>query len=288
MAVKHLQKDFEMSERRSCNAVGISRSTLRYGYRIKPDEDFLITRIRELAHQNRRYGYRRIKILLEREGVYVNKKRVHRIWKQEGLPLKRKRPKRRAQRGMGEVIRKAEYPNHVWSYDIVIDSTQRGHMIKMLTVLDEYTRESLLIRVGSRLDSIDVAETLSMLFMKRGVPAHIRSDNGSEFIANNLKAWLGGLGCGTIYIEPGSPWENPYIESFNGRLRDECLNMNIFENVKQAREIISKWRDYYNEIRPHSSLKYLTPGEFASRSGIPLRATPSEGYQTAHPLHPKS
>lgn len=288
MAAKHLQKDFEMSVRKSCNAVGISRSTLRYGYKKKPDEDFLVARIRELANENRRYGYRRIKILLEREGLFVNKKRVHRIWKHEGLPLKRKRPKRRAQRGKGEVIRKAEYPNHVWSYDIVIDSTQKGHMIKMLTVLDEYTRESLLIRVEPRLDSIDAVRTLSMLFSNRGVPAYIRSDNGPEFIANHLQKWLAEAGCGTIYIEPGSPWENPYIESFNGRLRDECLNMNIFENVKQAREIISQWREDYNEIRPHSSLNYLTPGEFASRSGIPLRATPSEGYQTAHPLHPKS
>ncbi len=284
----HLQKGFVMSERKSCDVVGISRSTLRYTCQVKPDEGFLVARIRELAHKNRRYGYRRIKILLEREGLFVNIKRVHRIWKREGLPLKRKRPKRRVQAKKGDVIRKAEHANHVWSYDIVIDSTQRGNMIKMLTVLDEYTRESLLIRVGGRLDSIDVAETLSMLFMKRGVPAHIRSDNGSEFIANHLKEWLAEKKCGTIFIEPGSPWENPYIESFNGKLRDECLNMNVFENVKQAREITSQWREEYNEIRPHSSLSYLTPKEFARRSGIPLQATPSEAYQTDPAVTPKS
>jgi putative transposase len=276
-----------MSERGSCDAVGISRSTLRYEASVKPDEEIIRARIRELAHYHRRYGYRRIQAVLEREGCMVNIKRVHRIWKDEGLQIKRKRPKRRSQCARSDVINRAAHPNHVWSYDFVHDSTRRGGMIKLLTVLDEYTRESLLIRVESRLDSVDVVETLSMLFKSRGVPKYIRSDNGSEFIANRLKKWFEEQKCSTIYIEPGSPWENPYIESFNGKLRDECLNMNEFENIKQAREIISEWRCEYNEARPHSSLNYLTPEEFASRYWIPPRATPSEVSNTAFPIYPK-
>jgi len=287
-AVTHLEKEFDMSERKSCKTVGISRTTLRYRYQVKPDEELLRTRIMYLAYQNKRYGYRRINVLLKREGLYVNKKRVHRIWKEDGLSLKKKRPKRRMQSDKNEVIKKAEFPNHVWSYDILHDSMRRGRMMKILPILDEYTRESLLLRIDMRLDSTDVIESLSMLFAKRGIPEHLRSDNGSEFIAVKLKKWLEELGCGTIFIEPGSPWENPYIESFNGKLRDECLNMNMFENINEARVVINQWREEYNEFRPHSSLNYLTPGEFARRSGIPLQATPSEVYQTAPPIHPKS
>lgn len=286
--MKHLQKEFEMSERRSCGTVGISRSVLRYTNSTKPDEDWLRKRIRELAHQHRRYGYRRVWVLLERDGADVNIKRVHRIWKDEGLQLKRKRPRRRIYSGSGEMVHRAEYPNHVWSYDLVHDTTRRGNMMRMLTVIDEYTRESLLIRVEPRLDSVDVIASLSMLFGKRGTPAHLRSDNGSEFIARELKKWLVDHGCDTIYIEPGSPWENPYIESFNGKLRDECLNMNVFDNIRQAREVIGQWRDEYNRMRPHSSLNYLTPLEFAESYCIPPQATPSEVYNKTQPAYPKS
>jgi putative transposase len=277
-----------MSERKSCSVVGIPRSVYRYKRKEKPDEEELIASTKELASQNRRYGYRRIKVLLEREGKDVNLKRVHRIWKQEGLALKKKRPKRRIQSGKKDVINKAEYRNHVLSYNIVQDSTYRGCRIKILAVLDEYTRESIIMRVEYRLDSIDVVEALSMLFSKRGIPTYIRSDNGPEFVANSLKQWLESERCGTIYIEPGSPWENPYIESFIGKLRDECLKMNVFVNINHAKQVISQWREEYNEMRPHSSLGYLTPGEFVRRSCIPLRATPSEVYKTAPPIYPKS
>ena len=250
---------------RACRLVGISRSSALYKQRTKPDEEALRERIRVLAKDNSRYGYRRIAALLSREGNTTNIKRVHRIWKSEGLSLPQRRPGRRQYGPKGEVVQKAEYPLHVWSYDILEDRTERGNKLRILTILDEYTKESTAIWVGRSISAQTVVEKLKWLFFSRGIPKYIRSDNGPEFIAKAVQGWLDESGCKTIHIEPGSPWENPYIESFNGKLRDECLNREIFRNTLEAQIIIEAWREEYNRYRPHSSLGYLTPEEFASQ-----------------------
>lgn len=188
--------------------------------------------------------------------------------------LPQRRPKRRQYGPKGEVLRKAEYPQHVWSYDILEDRTERGNRLRILTVLDEYTRESLAIGVGRSVSAQTVVEELKGLFFSRGIPEHIRSDNGPEFVAKAVRNWLEESGCGTLYIEPGSPWENPYIESFNGKLRDECLNREIFRNTLEAQIIIECWREEYNRHRPHSSLGYLTPEEYAAQCRAEAGATP--------------
>ena len=266
------------SQRRACSLVGISRSAVNYKERSRPDEEALRERIKGLAGQNGRYGYRRIAALLHREGEEINIKRVHRIWKLEGLSLPTRRPRRRQYGPKGEVVRKAEHPLHVWTYDILEDRTERGSKLRILTVLDEYTRESLAIWTGRSVSAQTVVENLKWLFMDRGTPEHIRSDNGPEFIARAVREWLAESGCKTMYIKPGSPWENPYIESFNGKLRDECLNREIFRNGLEAQVIIENWREEYNHYRPHSSLRYLTPGEFAERCrrGQALEPPPGE------------
>ena len=163
----------------------------------------------------------------------------------------------------GEVTKRAEHPNHVWTYDFVEDRTERGGRLRILVVLDEYTRESLAVRVAPTFPSASVIEELEWLFLTRGVPEHIRSDNGPEFTADAIRTWLAGRECDTIFIKPGSPWENPFIESFNGSLRDECLNMELFASLREAQEIVENWRCDYNDLRPHSSLEYKTPSEFA-------------------------
>lgn len=269
--VQGLRSERSYSERSACEVVGIARSSARYQSREGADETELVARIRELANGHKEYGYRRITALLRREGSGVNKKRVHRIWQEEGLQLPRRRPRKRRRGPPREVIQKAERMNHVWSYDIVEDWTERGRKIRILAVVDEYTRESLALRVERSIRAATVIETLDWLFLTRGGPEYIRSDNGPEFIAEAVQGWLGEKECGTIYIEPGSPWENPYIESFNGKLREECLNRYAFANVREARQIIEAWRVEYNTYRPHSSLGYLTPAEFATHTARLLR-----------------
>jgi len=214
-----------------------------------------------LASKYGRYGYRRITALLRREGWRVNHKRVQRIWRQEGLRVPSKQPKRaRLWLNDGSCVRlRAEYPNHVWSYDFVADRTHDGRALKMLTIVDEYTRECLAIRVERQQRSPQVLEQLADLFIKRGPPAFIRSDNGSEFTADLVRKWLRALGVGTLFIEPGSPWENGYIESFNGKFRDELLNGEIFFTLAEAKTVVEAWRREYNEFRPHSSLDYRPP-----------------------------
>ena len=264
--MKHLTAEGSCSQRRACSLVQVWRSTVRYQRRPRPwEETELVAEVRRLAAGHKRYGYRRITALLRREGWRVNRKRVHRMWKAEGLSLPRKRPRRRRWGPKGEVLRKAEHSNHVWSYDFLEDRTEGGGKLRILTVLDEYTRESLAIRVAPSMPAERVIDTLEWLFLVRAVPEHLRSDNGPEFIAEALQVWLQEKRCGTIYIEPGAPWENPYIESFNGKFRDECLNREIFVNGRQAQEVAEAWRHEYNEYRPHSSLGYLTPAEFAGR-----------------------
>jgi transposase InsO family protein len=216
-----------------------------------------------LAQQHRRYGYRRITALLRRGGERINHKRVWAIWKAEGLSLPRRRPrKRRAPVPNRPTC--ATHRNHVWTYDFLFDRTERGQTLKLLTVRDEYTRECHAIRVGRRLDSAAVIETLRVLFGRHGAPAYLRSDNGGEFIAARLQVWLERQGTATVHSAPGHPWENGYAESFNGKLRDECLNEEVFWHERHAQVVVERWRRHYNEERPHSSLGYHTPAQMAA------------------------
>ncbi|MBA7705667.1 IS3 family transposase ISNha4 [subsurface metagenome] len=245
--------------------MGIPRSLVRYIARRRRDEAELIKKIHKLAIRHSRYGYRRITVLLRRGGWQVNRKRVHRIWKSEGLGLPQRRPRRRRMGSVREIINKAEYPNHVWSYDFAEDRTERGGKLRILAIIDEYTRECLAIRVAPSIPASAVIETLEWLFLTRGVPKFLRSDNGPEFVSRALCQWLETSDCQTLFITPGSPWENGYIESFFDKLRDECLNREVFSNGREAQAIVENWRQEYNNYRPHSSLDYLTPAEFAKR-----------------------
>jgi len=229
--------------------------------KVKSDEVALTAAIVELATKYGRYGYRRITALLQRSGWRVNSKRVERIWRQEGLKVPAKQPKReRLWLNDGSCIRlRPERPNHVWAYDFVTDRTSNGKAFRMLTVVDKYSRECLAIVVDRRLNSTHVLETLAKLSIHRGPPEHIRSDNGPEFCAQAVKRWLNHLQVKTLFIEPGSPWENGYVESFNGKLRDELLSGEVFTTLKEAQVLIADWRDHFNRQRPHSSLGYRPP-----------------------------
>ncbi len=240
--VKYLKKAGKCSERRACVVVGLSRSLERYIARQRRDEAELIKKIHKLAIHHSRYGYRRIAVLLRRGGWQVNRKRVHRIWKSEGLGLPRRRPKRRRVGPVGEIVNKAGYPNHVWSYDFVEDRTERGGKLRILAIIDEYTRECLAIRMAPSMPALAVIETLEWLFLTRGVPKYIRSDNGPEFVSRAARQWLETSGCQTLFIAPGSPWENGYIESFFDKLRGECLNREVFRNGREAQAIAENWR----------------------------------------------
>jgi transposase InsO family protein len=219
----------------------------------------------ELASQYGRYGYRRITAMLQAEGWKVNHKRVERLWRREGLKVPSKQPKRgRLCLNDGSCIRRRpEHKDHVWAYDIVHDRTHDGRPLRMLTLVDEFTRECLAIDVARRLTSEDVLERLTDLFIRRGVPEHIRSDNGSEFTCKAVRSWLAKVGVKTLFIEPGSPWENGYVESFNGKLRDELLDREIFYTLLEAKVLIERWREHYNRVRPHSSLGYRPPAPVA-------------------------
>lgn len=244
------------------------RSTQRRQLVIRDDEQPLTQAIIDLATEYGRYGYRRVTALLCRQGWQVNHKRVERIWRREGLKVPQKQPKRaRLYFNDGSCIRlRPQYKNHVWAYDFVMDRTHNGKAFRMLTVIDEYTHECLAIKVKRKLNSTDVLDCLTQLFYERGTPAHIRSDNGSEFIAVALREWLAAAKVKTLYIEPGSPWENGYNESFNGRLRDELLNGEIFYTLKEAQIVIESWRKHYNTVRPHSSLNYQPPAPQTTRA----------------------
>ena len=215
----------------------------------------------ELAEKYGRYGYRRVTEMLRRRGWRVNHKRVARLWRREGLKVPQKQPKRRRLWfNDGSCVRlRPCNRDHVWSYDFVHDRTHDGRAFRMLTLIDEYTRECLAIDVSRRMTSESVLERLSDLFVRRGVPDHIRSDNGPEFTAIRVREWLGRIGVKTLFIEPGSPWENGYIESFNGKLRDELLDREIFDTLLEAKVLTERWRQEYNMVRPHSSLGYRPP-----------------------------
>jgi putative transposase len=268
LAVIGAMKRYGISERRACQALGISRTTIRRRLADDRDEGKVRHAIIRLSCQYGRYGYRRITAMLKAEGLRVNHKRVERIWRQEGLKIPKKQPRRgRLYLNDGSCIRlRPLYPNHVWSYDFVADTLVGGIGIRMLTVMDEFTRECLCIRVAKSLKADDVLGVLGDLFITHGTPEHIRSDNGSEFTANALRNWLKTLGVKTAFIAPGSPWENGLNERFNGSLRDECLNRERFYTLKEAQILIEAWRHEYNHIRPHSSLNYRPP---APRTIIP-------------------
>jgi putative transposase len=269
--VEHARRKYGVSERQACRILKQSRGTQRYQPECRTDEEALTRDIIALASENGRYGYRRITALLQARGWAVGKDRVQRIWRREGLKVPAKQhPRARLWLNDGSCIRlRPERPNHVWSYDFVSGMTHDGRTLRMLTMIDEYTRECLAIRVARRLGRYEVIEALADVMLFRGIPENIRSDNGPEFAAKELRQWLARLGTGTLYIEPGSPWENGYCESFNGKLRDECLNGEIFYSLKEAQIVIEQWRVLYNTLRPHSALGYRPPAPAACNSWVP-------------------
>ena len=261
----------EVSERRACKVISQPRMTQRYKTK-QPNKDKALTaEIKKLANRHKRYGYRMITAKLRQNNWAVNHKRVQRIWQKEGLQVPYRRKFKKAKGGSDNScsVKKAEYPNHVWTYDFMSDQMENGNRLKLLTVLDEFTRESLVIKVDRSIRAKDVILVLEYLFLVRRAPKFIRSDNGPEFIANAIKKWLKQKHVETLYIEPGSPWENGYIESFNGKLRDEILNREVFYSAKEAEVIVEDWRLDYNNHRPHSSLGYMTPAAYAASCNLP-------------------
>jgi putative transposase len=272
-----VRSTLKLSERRVCRVLGQHRSTQRRIPQGRDDEARLTADIIALARQYGRYGYRKIaELLRSRAGWVVNHKRVERIWRREGLKVPAKQPKKgRLWLADGSCIRlRAERPNHVWSYDFVEDRTHDGRKYRMLNVIDEFTHECLAIRVNRKLKAVDVIDVLSDLFILRGVPGHIRSDNGAEFVAKAVQEWITAVGAKTAYIAPGSPWENGFIESFNARLRDELLDGEIFYSLKEATIVIESWRRHYNTLRPHGSLGYRPPAPEVFVPAMSIRVDP--------------
>ena len=281
--MEHVIAEFDAPERRACRVLGQHRSTQRKVPRRADDETVLREEIIKFTRRYGRYGYRRITALLRRDGWAVNAKRVERIWRREGLKVPAKQPKKgRLWLNDGSCVRlRPERPNHVWSYDFVADRTHEGKAFRMLCIIDEFTREALTIRVARKLKATDVIDALADLFILRGVPAHIRSDNGPEFVAQALRDWIAAAGAKTAYIEPGSPWENGYCESFNGKLRDELLVGEIFYSLAEAKVLIEAWRRHYNTIRPHSSLGYRPPAPETATPPLPPSGSASLHLQPA-------
>jgi transposase InsO family protein len=273
MVVESICGKLEVSQRRACQVLGQARATQIRKPSPPSGEGRLTRDIVTLATKYGRYGYRRITAVLNNDmGWRINHKRVERIWRREGLKVPQKQPKRgRLWLNDGSCIRlRPEYKDHVWSYDFMIDRTADGRAFKILNIIDEYTRECLAILVGRKIKNQDVIDLLFQLFILRGIPEHIRSDNGPEFTAKTVRKWLNRLGVKTLFIEPGSPWENGYIESFNGKLRDELLNREIFTTLEEARVLIEQWRREYNQVRPHSALGYQPPAPEAILAAITI------------------
>lgn len=270
--------------------LGQHRSTQRRIPHGRDDEEKLIADIVELVRRYGRYGYRKIAALLRSTaGWVVNDKRVERIWRCEGLKVPARQPKRgRLWLADGSCIRlRAERPNHVWSYDFVEDRTHDGRKYRMLNIIDEFTHECLAIRIDRKLKAIDVIDVLSDLFILRGVPEHVRSDNGPEFVAKAVQEWISAVGAKTAYIAPGSPWENGFIESFNARLRDELLDGEIFYTLAEAKIIVESWRRHFNIVRPHGSLGYKPPAPEVFIPAMTARATAQPGPATPPALAPR-
>ena len=235
----------------------------------------------EVARRRPRWGYRRVAWQLRQEGRQASDTRVYRLWRREGLkvPTKRRKKRRLGKSENGSVRHRAEHKDHVWAWDFVFDHTTSGSQLKWLSIVDEHTRECLALKVDRSITSEDVIDTLAELFAMRGVPKSIRSDNGPEFTAEAIRRWLGRVDVETLYIEPGSPWENGYAESFHSRLRDEFLKLEVFESLWAAKRLTRQWREDYNHHRPHSSLGYVTPIEFAARCATSAPASPQPALQ---------
>jgi transposase InsO family protein len=261
--VAHLQGRFRVSERRACRLTSQHRSSQRYRRRTLADELLLRERLRLLARRHPRYGYRRIHALLRREGWACNRKRVQRLWREEGLRLPPKtRRRRRGPRMPGHLV--AAHPDQIWAIDFVTDQTADGRPLKILTVTDEHTREALATPAARRMGADETVSTLEQIVAHRGrAPAMIRCDNGPEFISQALRDWCRFTGTATGYIEPGAPWQNPFVESFNGHLRRELLDLESFNTLYEAQLLLDDWRLEYNHYRPHQSLHYMTPAEYA-------------------------
>lgn len=275
-----------LSERRACRIAGQNRSTQRYCPQVAPDDDALRARLHKVSEGHPRWGYRRAHAHLLSEGFSVNRKRVQRIWREEGLRVPRKAKKRR-RLGISTAAAdrlKAAYPDHVWALDFQHDATEDGRELKFLNVVDEFTREALAIEVDRSIDAEETVRVLERLAAKRGTPANIRADNGPELTAAVLREWCRRGSTGTAYIEPGSPWQNPYVESFNARLRDELLNVEVFTCLEEAKVLAADWRSDYNANHPHSALGMLSPERFAaslrSPSGLATRGGTQERYST--------
>jgi len=276
-AVGELQRQFTVSERRACGVLDQPRSSQRYQSQPRSDEPALVKRMLELVRKRPRFGYRRIAWLLASEGWRAGPARIFRLWRREGLKVPQKQRKRRR---LGSSVngcarRRALHKDHVWCWDFVFDRTASGSTLKWLSIVDEHTRECLALKVARGITSEDVIDTLAELFAMRGVPRQIRSDNGPEFIAVAIRRWLSQVEVEAMYIEPGSPWENGYAESFHSRLRDEFLAVEVFENLTSARTLTVAWKEDYNHHRPHGSLGYQTPSQFAAACAASAPAAPT-------------
>ena len=281
-------RELGVSQRRVCRVTGQARSTQRYQAKLAADEPALLARMAELVLEHPRYGYRRIWALLVRDGWRINQKRVYRLWRREGYRVPRKQAKRRRTGDAGNGIqrRAASCVDDVWAWDFVHDVDERGRTIRWLMIVDEFTRKSLVLEAARSFKAADVLDLLSELMLIRGVPGHIRSANGPEFIAKKIQEYLLDAGVKTLYIQPGAPWQNGYAESFNSRLRDELLAGEVFADLAEARALTADWKNAYNHRRPHSSLGYLTPASFASSLGPPTVGAaplPSEPPATTSP-----
>jgi transposase InsO family protein len=280
LIASELSGGFAVSQRRVCRALGWDRSGLRYAPMPRDERIALARRIEELAGEHPRYGYRRIWALLRREGWSVNKKAVHRLWRQSGLKLVGPRaiPKPRRPHGQdvnGCHLRPSRGKDDVWTWDFIFDRTSDGRSLKWLSLIDEFTRECLSLEARRGMTAEEIQEILALVVAERGAPPHrIRSDNGPEFAAEAVRSYLEAAGSGTLYVAPGSPWQNGYAESFHSKLRDEFLELEEFESVPQARALAALWKEEYNRERPHSSLGYLTPAEFSATC---VRYVPIEG-----------
>lgn len=253
-----------LSGRRACALLSVARSTLSYQPRLPIKDAPAVAAMHRLAALYPRFGYRRIQVFMEREGFVMSPDRMHRLWRQNGLQVPRKRPRKRVA-GSRPRPQPAIARNHVWAYDFVFDACANGQQLKCLTVIDEYTRECLAIDVAGSLRSGRLIEVLAQLICVHGAPRYLRSDNGPEFIARKVLSWLQKNGTETALIDPGKPWQNGMDESFNGKFRDECLSVEWFRSRDEAKVLIEAWRQHYNQVRPHSSLDYLTPDEFKRR-----------------------
>jgi len=279
--VTHVRAELGRSERRVCRVLGQARSTQRYKGVRRDGDEHLVRRMHELVRLHPRRGYRMIWGMLRLEGRRVNRKRVYRLWRREGLkvPAKRHKRTRLGHSANGILRRRPERRDHVWAVDFIHDTDERGRTLKWLSVVDEFTRECLALEAGRSMTAGGVAEVLIGLFKTRGVPGHIRSDNGPEFIASTIKRLASLTGVENLYIAPGAPWENGYAESFHSRLRDELLNAEVFADVREAKALAAAWKSEYNHRRPHSSLGYVPPAAFA--------ATPAAAPAGAAPLPPQ-